>query len=68
MHVRGRGDVSGSQVTGGTRLRTHGSRIAAAFFAVSLVGAPAHAREPQANGGGTVEVTGRACARAGAAW
>ena len=40
------GDVSGSQVTGGTRLRTHGSRIAAAFFAVSLVGAPAHAREP----------------------
>ena len=45
-HARGRGDVSGSQVTGGTRLRTHGSRIAAAFFAASLVGAPAHAREP----------------------
>ena len=54
------GDVSGSQVTGGTRLRTHGSRIAAAFFAASLVGAPAHAREPHVR---VIRPLGRARAR-----
>ena len=68
LRARGRGDVSGSQVTGGTRLRTHGSRIAAAVFAASLVGAPAHApREPHVRVILPWDGRGRACARAGAA-
>ena len=61
------GDVSGSQVTGGTHLRACVGRIAAAFFAASLVGAPAHAREPRWYVFVDRFTIRRACARAGAA-
>ena len=61
------GDVSGSQVTGGTHLRACVGRIAAAFFAASLVGAPAHARGPLTWPEIMSTISRCACARAGAA-